>query len=444
MSKILTIAWKELYSAFTDRPRLLIMFASPLAISIILGMAFGGGGGSISISDIDLAIVNLDEGTADTNYGATVTAILMSENPEGTDDAACILSSDASPQQQQSLDDFLNATLLESAEAARNGVDEGLYAAAVIIPHGYSAALAPNLMNFSGPDEIESVHIEIYGSGGSPISAGVVRSIVEAVNNSIVTGSTTIRASLATYVRNPLNLPAIASADESAFADFACGFDPSLGTITLQPQAMNDVQARSIFDQIMISIGAAQALFFSLTTANASIQSIYEDRKAGVLQRLLVSPTPRVYILAGKVVGTLLIVLAQVGILLLALTVAASMVGGSPVWLWGNPLYVFLFLLLIGIAVSGVAIFVTGLARTPEEAQIIGTLVSLGMAILGGTFGFQVGEVGKLSLIWWGVDGLNTLSSGSTEIGLSAFILGLQGVLLFVLGSWLFNRRVTV
>ena len=45
MRKIWTIAWKELYMTFSDRNLVAIMIAAPLAISTIIGLAFGGLGG---------------------------------------------------------------------------------------------------------------------------------------------------------------------------------------------------------------------------------------------------------------------------------------------------------------------------------------------------------------------------------------------------------------
>ncbi len=55
MRKLLAIVWKENYERFTDRAGLLYMLAAPLALSIILGLAFSGlsgNSGDISISDI--------------------------------------------------------------------------------------------------------------------------------------------------------------------------------------------------------------------------------------------------------------------------------------------------------------------------------------------------------------------------------------------------------
>ncbi|MEZ4727149.1 MAG: hypothetical protein R3E79_08465 [Caldilineaceae bacterium] len=63
MAKIWAIAWKELYTTLRDRNLLLIMFATPLALSTIIGLAFGGlGSDSPTIAEIPVAVVNLDQG----------------------------------------------------------------------------------------------------------------------------------------------------------------------------------------------------------------------------------------------------------------------------------------------------------------------------------------------------------------------------------------------
>ncbi|MEM7126516.1 MAG: ABC transporter permease [Chloroflexota bacterium] len=72
MSKILTFAWKELYTTFRDRNLILIMFLTPIILSTIMGLAFGGLGSdsdSSAFSDIPIAIVNLDEGF---NFGENI------------------------------------------------------------------------------------------------------------------------------------------------------------------------------------------------------------------------------------------------------------------------------------------------------------------------------------------------------------------------------------
>ena len=56
MNKLWVIAFKEVRTRFTDRNLLLIMLAAPLAISTIIGLAFGGLGRTTSpIRDIPVA-----------------------------------------------------------------------------------------------------------------------------------------------------------------------------------------------------------------------------------------------------------------------------------------------------------------------------------------------------------------------------------------------------
>ncbi len=65
MLKIWTIAWKDIYTKFTDRNLIWIMLATPLALATIVGLAFGGlGGGDVPIQDIPIAILNADQGMA--------------------------------------------------------------------------------------------------------------------------------------------------------------------------------------------------------------------------------------------------------------------------------------------------------------------------------------------------------------------------------------------
>lgn len=446
MDKILTITWKELYSTFTDKPRLFFMLGTPLAISLILGLAFGGGSGDLTIQDIPIAVVNLDEGDGTNNLGATVASILLSEPIEAPLSQSCELSETAVGDQTQSLDGILNAERLSDSSIAKESVDKGAYAVAVIIPQDFTSKIsAPQGVEIINQMELETVTIDIYGSGANPVSVAVVRSITEAIVTPFVTGNITIRATMQSILDNPMNTVALARTDENAFAGFGCGFQPDLGTIVLDREALNVAQARSPFEQVLIGLGSAQAVFFSLGTATASVRSIYDDRKSWILQRLLSSPTPRVYILAGKLVGTLVVVTLQIILLMVSLSLIASISNASITFLWGTDwLALSLILFAISIAVSGIAVFVIGLAPTPEQATVFGSLATLGLALLGGAFGFQMGEIAKISLIYWGVDAFDTLSAGSADIMVNLLVLFTQGIVFFGIGVWLFNRRVQV
>ncbi len=446
MEKILTIAWKELYTVSTDRVLLLFMLGTPLAISLIIGLAFGSSGGELTIGAISVAVVNLDQGDGEGNLGETVASILLSEPIERSNEPTCQLSSESAPAETRPLSDFLNAKRLNDPELARAGVDEGIYAAAVIIPADFTSKVnPPRDPSLLEQTQFEKTQVEVYGSGASTISATIVRSITETVIQPFVTASAAIRGTVQTIFANPLNAIKFLNADESAFAGFACAYNPNLGNISLGRQALNDVQARSAFEQILIRFGSAQAVFFSLFTAWTGVQSVYRDRDTWVLQRLLSSPTSRLSVLAGKLLGVQWIIILQILLLLIFLSIIASISNGAFTFLWGeNWLALVMLLLSVSLAVSGVGVFVVGLARTPEQATLLGTMVNMGLALLGGAFGFRLGEFSKLSLIFWGVDGFESLSSGDAAIELNLLVLLIQGLILFSVGSWLFNRRLQV
>lgn len=455
MQKLLTFAWKQLQHVYADTGLLLFMLITPIALATIMGLAFGSGGGSLTISEISVAVVNLDEGTANTNYGDNIASILLSTPSDIDSDATatCSLiaeSSAGSDSQSQTLDDLFNAVALSDPDEARAGVDNGDYVAAVIIPANFTETIEPdvNFMNLpDSPDDIvvNSVIVEIYGNGGSPISSEIVHSVTGSIVNQIVTGSTAVRATLTTILSDSSNLAAMTSADDEAFVDFGCAFNPEINTIQLERLPLDDVQAQSDFVQIMVFMGAAQAVFFSIFTMNNSLLSIYNDKRTWILQRLLMTPTPRLTIIGGKILGSTVLVLAQVGLLLLAMTIIASIVMGEAIFIWGNNIPLLILLtLVVAVSVSGLGVFVIGLANTPEQANIFGTLTALGMAMLGGAFGFQIEALQQFSIIYWGVDAYSKLSGGNTDIGMNMLILLIIGVLLFVIGSWLFNRRIEV
>ena len=458
MQKLLTFAWKQLQNVYSDKGLLLFLLITPVALATIMGLAFGTSGGSFTLAAIPLAVVNLDEGDGNTNYGDTIASILLSENTgttTGNNAVTCSLiedspATDDDAPQQQSLEDLFNAVAVSSPEIAREGVDNGEYISAVIIPADFSTSLAPNV-NFLNPPEspdnltITPTTVEIYGNGSAPISNLVVQSITETITSQIITGSTAVNATISTILENPLNLVRMSTADDAEFADFGCAFQPSINPIQLNRLPLDDVQAESAFVQIMVAMGSAQAVFFAIFTMNNSLLSIYNDKKQWILQRLLMTPTPRLIIIGGKILGAMVLVFVQVGLLLLTMTVIASLVMGEPLFIWGSNIPLLLLLtLVVGLSVSGLGVFVIGLASTPEQAQIFGTLTAIAMGMLGGGFGFQIPNLEKLSIIYWGVDGYARLSGGNTNIMTNILVLLVVGGVLFAVGSWLFNRRIEV
>ncbi|MEZ4677523.1 MAG: ABC transporter permease [Caldilineaceae bacterium] len=187
--------------------------------------------------------------------------------------------------------------------------------------------------------------------------------------------------------------------------------------------------------------------FFALFTGVFGILSVYEERKQWTLQRMLASPTGGNTILLGKLLGNLIVVMAQLLILIvIALTVVASVALGEPTSIWGTQVGLLLVVVVsLSLAVSGVGVLIVGLARTPEQVQIIGPIVNMMLGVFGGAFGFPLPEpLPKLSLISWGTGAFEKLAGGQLDIGLNLVVLLAQGVLFFVVGSWFFRRRLNL
>ena len=99
----------------------------------------------------------------------------------------------------------------------------------------------------------------------------------------------------------------------------------------------------------------------------------------------------------------------------------------------------------MSLAVSGIGVLIVGLARTPEQVQIIGPMVNMTLGVLGGSFGFGLPDpLPNLSLIHWGTTAFEQLASGQGNIGLNLLVLLAQGLIFFGIGSWFFKRRLNL
>jgi len=111
--------------------------------------------------------------------------------------------------------------------------------------------------------------------------------------------------------------------------------------------------------------------------------------------------------------------------------------------IWGTNYPAFVALVFAaGISVSGVGAVIASAIKSLEQQQVIGSIVNLATAGLGGGLGFPVPDsVARFSLIYWGRDAFSKLAEGESDILLNLVILLVQGTVMFLLGLWLFNRR---
>ncbi|MCU0482063.1 MAG: ABC transporter permease [Anaerolineae bacterium] len=451
MSKMIAIARRYIYTTFKDFNLLLIMFAAPLMISTIIALAFSGvSSGASPISNIPVAVVNLDKG-ADVmgtvvNNGDILMNVLIPPTTEPDsatttppDETCAPLLTSTTSEQQGGLDNLISAVRIADVDLARSGVEDGSYAVAVIIPENFSQSITYTGPNFT----FNPVQIEIYGDGNRSISAGIVRSIVEGVNNSILAGNITFATFYQTLI---VTNPVLALNAQAFNTALACAFNPSVANLSVNTQSITGETAGQF--NALVSIGASLAGFFALFTASGAATNILEERRNGTLQRMMVSPTPRTNILIGMLMGTFAVVLLQLVFLFIALTIINSGLQGQFTFIWGaNWIAIIGMLLVTSLSVSGVGIFIASLSKTSEQSSIFGSIVSTFMGVLGGAF-FNVDAlpeaiqpITRLSIVRWSTEGFTRLSVGNTDILLNLLWLLILGGVLFVAGTIIFARR---
>lgn len=551
MNKIFAIAWKEVYTTFRSRNLLLIMFATPIVLSTIMGLVFGGLGGSDdgqAFTNMPIAVVNMDEGfnfgnlaeggaannptltdlglevggesinigeqllqnqnldlnesdltlnggaTGDGvpfNFGTQLVDILAATpltatdalTTEGTstvntstantfdiENISCPLTEDSEIGDnadeppfgfEGTLADLFNVTVLDDPSAARASVDSGTYVAAVLIPAGFSSALMP-IFNFGATSAADAAAdpaanaVEVYGSGGQQISAIIVRAVVEGIVNQFAGIGVALESLLETSTNRLLSEIDLSALDPTAFIGLLQGVDASLleplgclltpnaGNIKLKPMPLQPIQEGSNFALIMTLLGTAQAIFVSLFTGIFGINSIYDEQKGWTLQRMIASPTPRWYVLAGKMLGNVATVAAQLIILLISFTAITSIIERTPTFIWGNNIPLLLLsVLAISLMVSGIGVFLVGLARSTEQVQFLGPMIASTLGALGGAFGFRLPpDIAQFSPIWWGTELLNRIANGEPAIWTPLLVLVGIAAFCFVIGTGLFKRRV--
>jgi ABC-2 type transport system permease protein len=119
------------------------------------------------------------------------------------------------------------------------------------------------------------------------------------------------------------------------------------------------------------------AVVFLFIGAGLGMRSLLMERAAGTLARVTAAPLRPLQIVLGKLAAIFVTGLATVFVI----WAATSLLFGAD---WGDPLGVVLLSVAATVAVCGIAVFLTSLAKTEQQAFGITMLVGLGLALLGG------------------------------------------------------------
>lgn len=185
--------------------------------------------------------------------------------------------------------------------------------------------------------------------------------------------------------------------------------------------------------------------FIVMITMISGAVYLTQEKASGVLRRLAISAfTPRTLI-AGKLVGLVMLALTQAGILMSAGWIIGRLGLFGADFYWGNaPVALFLLVLSFSIATAGITLFFGAILSTPAQASGVGWLTGMVMAGLGGCWWPLeitppwLQTAGHIFPTAWMMDGLHELVSfgkGIDAVGFHMAILLAFGLVFALLGA---------
>ncbi len=445
MPKVVTLALKEVKLSVRDVGAMVTMLVTPLVLTMAIAAAFGTGTGGLS--NVPLLVLNQDDGQMSRFVWEALTA--------------------------QNVEDLLAAEMVYDEADARARVEGDAAAALVIIPRGFSDRVVPvvgrvrevlgiDLLSLDAesaealPEEVQeeigrlvlesrepdadAVVVEIYASPNWRISAGVVRGIVTQVleQMSMTAQGTTII--IEELIARGAPGPEAGEGGAEWFPGVADGGFESLADREL-PVRVEIVSPTGRGFRWLDYSATSMAILFLMFAVTAGGRTLLAERQAGTLSRLLVSPTPAVAILAGKMGGIVVTGLMQV----LVLWGATTLVGSY----WGAPLGVVAAIVVLVLCASGVGALISAWAQDVGQAGTIGTAVTLVGSAVSGTFFPRwnlPAWVQNLSLATpnaWGIEIFSALQMGRGLDGILPLLGGALGltILYYVVALIGFRRQ---
>lgn len=185
------------------------------------------------------------------------------------------------------------------------------------------------------------------------------------------------------------------------------------------------------------------AFMFLMFALNGAATSLFEERKSGVLQRLLAAPVTRADILWSRFIFGVLLGLVQ---LIAVFSIGSLLYGIDVLGHLGNLVVV---CIAAAAACTAFGMLIASVSASPESAQGLATFLILTMSACGGAW-FPVSfmpefmqQLAKFTLTYWAMEGFaQVLWSGHSFVQLLptvAILLGITAAVMAV-AIWRFNR----
>ncbi len=406
--KLLALAWKDLQRQSRSGLLLVMALGAPLLLTGLLFFAFDSPSGSPQIATVRLAFTNLDRPPAGSPIAAGRTLQALLSAP--------------------SLASLVEVVSVPDAAAARAQVARGNVGAALIVPPDFTAAV----LGTAGPSTVA-----LIADPARPLSAGVVRDIVQRALDTFSAGALAARLTLE-RTSGPLSGVLAARAATSV----AQGLADSTGAAGLQLRAPPG-SSPSFAARMAAQVMGAMMIFFVFFTGAQGASSLLREQEEGTLARLYTTPTRASTVLGGKFLGTAVTLALQTVVLL----VASAVIFGIH---WGRPLPLLLATLALVVAAAGFGVLLLSFVRTSRQAGpmfgVVLTVTGMVGGLMTATFtnlppGFELAS--RFTPQGWAMAAWRACLDGA-DLGAMALPLAVTaaiGVACLVVGVPLMRRR---
>lgn len=423
--KILDIALNDLTRSVRSAFAIGMMVIAPLLLTGLIYFAFGGmSGGDVSLTAIQVGVVNADslpaDALLDTPIGANIRSMFFDE----------------------SVQSWIHARDFPNEAAARLALDNQEIGVAVIIPADFSTRYLSGAQDRS---------VLVISDPTLAVGPAVVEDMVNMLVDGVAGGGIAIqvlqeRYSPAGEQVDPTQIPVWIERYTSWYQQFQRDLfhNPQQAALILEAPSASETQTADPIQQMMGLVMTGQMIFFAFFTAAYSMMSILRESEEGTLARLFTTPTDRTNILLGKFVAVVITVSLQ-GIVLLT---AGRLAFGIN---WGAPFSVALALIGQVVAATGLGVLLISFVKTTKQGGPVlgGGLTALGM--LGGLFTANLpgGMPGAFNLLanftpqGWVLKAWRIVLAGQPvgDVLMPFAVMLAIGLVMFAAGALMFRRR---
>ncbi len=354
--KVLDIALRDMLRSFRSAFAVVFMFVVPLAIVSLIYFAMGGQRASsdegFSLPQTRVQVVNLDKPAMQYggfSAGETLVAFLQSDE----------------------LADLLAVELAPDEASARAAVDRGETGVAVIIPADFTATVFEQGRG--------TAVITLYYDPTLSIGPGIVKAVIGQFIDSFAGAKIAVDT-----VAHQLDSQGLV-ADAATLQNVVDGYLAWVQSVATDGEgASPEIQLQGIGTEgeptnllttITGGVTAAMMIFYVFFTGSATAQSIIKEEEEGTLKRLFTAPVRLSTILSGKILGTVITLIIQVVVLVMA----SALVFGIR---WGRPLPIALASLGLITLSASFGIFIMSLVKQSNQLGIVygGLMTITGMA----------------------------------------------------------------